>query len=195
MYCLVLHFVNAGCNARWAWTWCVLWADGFFNWGCREHGMSYAFSIRSSKHGYVPVCRVLRSTISRNCIHHRNKYNSLIVDSFPNSNLLHFEISSLCEVLKLFYTSTDSKTDRQTVLFVENDARKDSKSMVLSQKPWFDWLFFPCHQGASNLVFCIGGPYGHGRQLQERANLSIKLSSLVFNHEIALVVLVEQLYR
>ncbi|XP_031130456.1 putative RNA methyltransferase At5g10620 [Ipomoea triloba] len=51
------------------------------------------------------------------------------------------------------------------------------------------------NMGASNLVFCIGGPYGHGRQLQERANLSIKLSSLVFNHEIALVVLVEQLYR
>ncbi|KAK2979105.1 hypothetical protein RJ640_005856 [Escallonia rubra] len=49
--------------------------------------------------------------------------------------------------------------------------------------------------GASSLLFCIGGPYGHGRQLRERANISIKLSSLVLNHQIALVVLVEQLYR
>ncbi|KAJ7958672.1 Methyltransferase [Quillaja saponaria] len=49
--------------------------------------------------------------------------------------------------------------------------------------------------GASRLSFCIGGPYGHGRQLRERANSSIKLSSLVLNHEIALLVLVEQLYR
>ncbi|PON73008.1 SPOUT methyltransferase, predicted [Parasponia andersonii] len=32
--------------------------------------------------------------------------------------------------------------------------------------------------GASGLSFCIGGPYGHGRQLRERANLCIKLSSM-----------------
>ncbi|CAL5439755.1 unnamed protein product [Camellia sinensis] len=49
--------------------------------------------------------------------------------------------------------------------------------------------------GASSLLFCIGGSYGHGRQLRQRANLSIKLSSLVLNHQIALVVLMEQLYR
>ncbi|KAL2508327.1 RNA methyltransferase [Forsythia ovata] len=50
-------------------------------------------------------------------------------------------------------------------------------------------------KGASSLLFCIGGPYGHGRQLRRRADVSIKLSSLVLNHEIALVVLIEQLYR
>lgn len=49
--------------------------------------------------------------------------------------------------------------------------------------------------GASRLSFCIGGPYGHGKGLRERANKSVKLSSLVLNHEIALVVLIEQLYR
>ncbi|XP_057427170.1 putative RNA methyltransferase At5g10620 [Lotus japonicus] len=49
--------------------------------------------------------------------------------------------------------------------------------------------------GASRLSFCIGGPYGHGRKIRERANISIKLSSLVLNHQIALLVLMEQLYR
>ncbi|XP_062164373.1 putative RNA methyltransferase At5g10620 isoform X2 [Alnus glutinosa] len=48
--------------------------------------------------------------------------------------------------------------------------------------------------GASRLSLCIGGPYGHGRQLRERANLSIRLSTLVLNHQIALLVLMEQLY-
>ncbi|KAK1409803.1 hypothetical protein QVD17_36332 [Tagetes erecta] len=47
----------------------------------------------------------------------------------------------------------------------------------------------------SRLVFCIGGAYGHGMKLRERANVKVKLSTLVLNHEIALVVLVEQLYR
>ncbi|XP_050127506.1 putative RNA methyltransferase At5g10620 isoform X1 [Malus sylvestris] len=49
--------------------------------------------------------------------------------------------------------------------------------------------------GASRLSFCVGGPYGHGKRLRERADVSIKLSSMVLNHQIALVVLVEQLYR
>ncbi|CAA0814962.1 Putative RNA methyltransferase [Striga hermonthica] len=49
--------------------------------------------------------------------------------------------------------------------------------------------------GASSILFCIGGAYGHGKQLRQRADVSIRLSSLVLNHEVALVVLSEQLYR
>ncbi|CAA6671148.1 unnamed protein product [Spirodela intermedia] len=49
--------------------------------------------------------------------------------------------------------------------------------------------------GSSRLVFCIGGPYGHGSQLRARANVAIRLSSMVLNHQIALLVLLEQLYR
>ncbi|KAM7263479.1 hypothetical protein ACFE04_001162 [Oxalis oulophora] len=51
------------------------------------------------------------------------------------------------------------------------------------------------NSGSSRLLFCIGGPYGHGRHVRERSNVSIKLSSLVLNHQIALLVLMEQLYR
>ncbi|XP_078443481.1 methyltransferase isoform X2 [Wolffia australiana] len=50
-------------------------------------------------------------------------------------------------------------------------------------------------RGSSRLVFCIGGSYGHGPQLRARANVTIKLSSMVLNHQIALIVLLEQLYR
>eukprot|EP00268_Persea_americana_P024678 TRINITY_DN2410_c0_g1_i27.p1 TRINITY_DN2410_c0_g1~~TRINITY_DN2410_c0_g1_i27.p1 ORF type:complete len:213 (-),score=36.97 TRINITY_DN2410_c0_g1_i27:830-1438(-) len=49
--------------------------------------------------------------------------------------------------------------------------------------------------GSSAIAFCIGGPYGHGRQLGERADVTIRLSSMVLNHQIALIVLLEQLYR
>ncbi|GJP36509.1 hypothetical protein CLOM_g21009 [Closterium sp. NIES-68] len=46
-----------------------------------------------------------------------------------------------------------------------------------------------------SLTFVIGGPYGHGSQVAGRANDKIRLSSLVLNHEVALLVLAEQLYR
>jgi 23S rRNA (pseudouridine1915-N3)-methyltransferase len=45
------------------------------------------------------------------------------------------------------------------------------------------------------LVFAIGGPYGHGAAVRERSWRTIRLSSLVLNHEVARVVLYEQLYR
>lgn len=47
----------------------------------------------------------------------------------------------------------------------------------------------------SALVFAIGGPFGHGAAVRERANDSIRLSALVLNHQVARLVLAEQLYR
>ncbi|KAJ7554933.1 hypothetical protein O6H91_05G015900 [Diphasiastrum complanatum] len=49
--------------------------------------------------------------------------------------------------------------------------------------------------GCARLVFCIGGPYGHGTLVQQRADASIRLSSMVLNHQVALIVLLEQIYR
>ncbi|XP_062226658.1 putative RNA methyltransferase At5g10620 isoform X2 [Phragmites australis] len=49
--------------------------------------------------------------------------------------------------------------------------------------------------GSSRLTFCIGGPYGLGVRVRDRADATIKLSSLVLNHQVALIVLMEQLYR
>lgn len=50
-------------------------------------------------------------------------------------------------------------------------------------------------QAGGGLVFAIGGPYGHGPTLRDAAHRVVRLSDLVLNHEIARVVLVEQLYR
>lgn len=45
------------------------------------------------------------------------------------------------------------------------------------------------------VVFIIGGAYGLGEEVRQRANEVVRLSSLVLNHEVARVVLYEQLYR
>lgn len=45
------------------------------------------------------------------------------------------------------------------------------------------------------VVFALGGPYGHGAELRRAAWRTVRLSDLVLNHEVARVVLVEQLYR
>ena len=49
--------------------------------------------------------------------------------------------------------------------------------------------------GVHRLVFALGGPYGHDAALRARAWKVVRVSSLVLNHEVARVVLYEQIYR
>lgn len=50
-------------------------------------------------------------------------------------------------------------------------------------------------RSAGRLVFALGGPYGHAEAVRRRADRVVALSRLVLNHEVARVVLAEQLYR
>lgn len=45
------------------------------------------------------------------------------------------------------------------------------------------------------MVFIIGGAYGVSKKVEERANYTWKLSSLVFPHMLVRVIVLEQLYR
>ena len=49
--------------------------------------------------------------------------------------------------------------------------------------------------GTRRLAFAIGGPYGHGEAVRNRAWKTIRLSRMVLNHSMARMVLSEQLYR
>lgn len=49
--------------------------------------------------------------------------------------------------------------------------------------------------GRSRIVFVIGGAYGLGPQIKQRASLCMSLSGLTFNHHLAQVLLSEQIYR
>jgi len=45
------------------------------------------------------------------------------------------------------------------------------------------------------IIFLIGGPYGLSDEIRTRADLMVSLSPMTFNSEIAIVVLMEQIYR
>ena len=49
--------------------------------------------------------------------------------------------------------------------------------------------------GRDALVFCVGGPHGLGERVLRRANQRLSLSAMTMAHELALTVLLEQLYR
>lgn len=49
--------------------------------------------------------------------------------------------------------------------------------------------------GTSGLSFVIGGAYGLSTEIRQRARYQMSLSALTFPHEIARLMLVEQIYR
>ena len=49
--------------------------------------------------------------------------------------------------------------------------------------------------GPKRLVCIIGGAYGFDDSLMKRANDTISLSNLTFNHQVVRLMTVEQLYR
>jgi 23S rRNA (pseudouridine1915-N3)-methyltransferase len=64
----------------------------------------------------------------------------------------------------------------------------DSEHLAKKMNAWLQ-------SGRKRLIFIIGGPLGLGDPLLERADEKISLSLFTLAHELALVVLLEQLYR
>lgn len=51
------------------------------------------------------------------------------------------------------------------------------------------------NRGLKEITFVVGGANGVSREVAERADIGLSLSFLTFTHEMARVVLLEQLYR
>lgn len=49
--------------------------------------------------------------------------------------------------------------------------------------------------GCKELVFVVGGPWGHGEAIRARATERLRLGALTLTHEMARLLLLEQIYR
>ena len=98
-----------------------------------------------------------------------------------------------------------AKDAKQRLMLEERVFRKylDSKGylIVLDEKgKLFDTLSFTRHLekllfSFPSLIFLIGGPEGVSENIKKEAKELLSLSPLTFNHEIAILVLLEVLYR
>jgi 23S rRNA (pseudouridine1915-N3)-methyltransferase len=57
------------------------------------------------------------------------------------------------------------------------------------------WLKSKINSGINRIVFCLGAAEGHDPRVKAAAKELMSLSALTLNHQLALLVLSEQLYR
>lgn len=71
----------------------------------------------------------------------------------------------------------------------------DSRGKLLSSEEFAAWLGRQRDSGAQHLVFAIGPADGWSAAARERADLLLSFGPMTFPHELARVMLAEQLYR
>lgn len=71
----------------------------------------------------------------------------------------------------------------------------DEKGKTQSSKSFAQFLQHRRDTGAQQIIFAIGGADGHGRNLLARADHTLSLGSMTWPHQLARIMLCEQLYR
>ena len=71
----------------------------------------------------------------------------------------------------------------------------DLKGKPVTSEGLADILRKKMVSGTSHFFFMIGGPYGNGENIRKRANLKISISAMTFTHQMARLILAEQVYR
>ncbi len=75
-----------------------------------------------------------------------------------------------------------------TIMLAEDGKTMDSITFANALTKWSE-------QGQRELTFVIAGPFGFDRALLKHADHVLSLSPMTFPHEMAYVILLEQLYR
>ncbi len=71
----------------------------------------------------------------------------------------------------------------------------DERGRGLSSEEFSSLIAEFADRGCRRLAFFVGGAHGHDEELRKRARAVLSLSPMVMNHQVARVVLLEQVYR
>ena len=96
----------------------------------------------------------------------------------------------------LMHVKEDKKTTEKILKLCEKKfvVLLDEKGKQFSSQELADFLEQKKNQ-SQNLCFVIGGPDGHRQEIRERADYTWSMSELTFPHDIAMMLLMETLYR
>jgi len=118
--------------------------------------------------------------------------------SFAKDGIAEYlkRLSRFVQVSVVHVKENKKDTDVRILKTIDNDfcILLDEQGREFSSSGLSDFLIKKQNQGV-NLSFVIGGPDGHTDMIRQRADFLISLSQLTFPHDIAMMIVLEALYR
>lgn len=122
-------------------------------------------------------------------------------DDTVATGILEYEkrLSRTCDIEWLFPAVGSAENEGVAIVkaFKDGDyvVLLDERGKDIDTQDFSKLIDTQLQSGTKRLVFVIGGAYGVNGDVKARAQQTIKLSSLVFPHMLARLILIEQLYR
>ena len=113
------------------------------------------------------------------------KFSSVIIPDVKNSKSMPVE--NLKEEEGKLIVSNLTSSDFVVLM--------DEKGKEHTSRGFAEWVQKQMNTGRKRLVLVIGGPYGFSQEVYSRADSMIALSKMTFTHEMAKLLLSEQIYR
>lgn len=117
------------------------------------------------------------------------------------SNYIKFSINILPDIKNVKNLTKENIKEEEGRLILANISGSDlvvlldEKGQEFTSREFADWIQKKLNSGRKKLVLIIGGPYGFSKNVYDRADSKIALSKMTFTHEMAKLLLIEQLYR
>lgn len=113
------------------------------------------------------------------------KYTSIILPDIKNAKSIDIDKLKLEEGKQIL--AQISPSDFVVIL--------DEKGKEFTSREFADWMQKQMNAGRKRVVLVIGGPFGFSQEVYNRADSKIALSKMTFTHEMAKLLLCEQVYR
>lgn len=99
--------------------------------------------------------------------------------------------------VEFFPIKEDKNSSKKILKLIEKTfvVLLDEKGKDFSSKELANFLEKKELESVGKISFLIGGPDGHSEEIREKENFKISFSRLTFPHDLAMVILVETLYR
>lgn len=117
------------------------------------------------------------------------------------SRYVPFSVTEIPELKNVSALSVEQIKKKEAELILRH-VRQQDELVLLDERgqrrtslAFASWLEDRMSRGGRDLVFVVGGAYGFGTQVYERADALISLSEMTFSHQIVRTIFAEQLYR
>jgi 23S rRNA (pseudouridine1915-N3)-methyltransferase len=99
--------------------------------------------------------------------------------------------------LEVFHVKENKDSEKKVLKLIEKTfvVLLDEKGKNFSSKELADFLEKKENNSVGEISFLIGGTDGHSQKILEKKDYEISFSKLTFPHDMAMIILVETLYR